>query len=137
MDNGNLLSNARGAIATGRLTDAEHHGMHERAAAARAAASEAIERYAILVTQSKRRINMTTQRLLAMDATRELIRESLERYVQLMKVIGTPPERMLRLVKDAVAEHVPHPEREKETHALLENAVTWSIEAYYRTPPAA
>lgn len=135
-----MLSDARGAqpaIATGRLAAAECHGVHERAAQARAAASEAIERYVILLEQSQRRANVTAHILLATEATREMFRESLERYAQLMKALGTPPERMLRLVKDAVTEHVPHPEREKETHALLENAVTWCIEAYYGAPPAA
>lgn len=111
--------------------------MHDRAAQARAAASEAIERYAGLLAQSQRRINVTTHRILAIEATRDMFRESLERYAFLMKALGTPPERMLRLIKETVAEHVPHPEREKETHALLENAVTWSIEAYYGAPPAA
>ena len=41
-----------------------------------------------------------------------------------------------RLVKETVAEQLPHPEREEDTLALLQNVVSWCIEAYYSSRAA-
>ena len=125
------------ASATGRPTDAERQALHERAAQARVAASEAIEHYVVLLAQSRNRLKMTEQQLVTVAATRAMVRDSVQRYAQLMKALATPPERMLFLVKETLRQQLPHPEYEDETKALVENVVTWCIEAYYVSSPAA
>ena len=66
-----------------------------------------------------------------------MVRDSVERYAQLMKALGTPPELMLSLVKETLRQQVPHPEYEQDTKALVEHVITWCIEAYYFSSPAA
>ena|SRR5690242_18783304 len=137
MENGYSPGDMTPPTATGRLTEAERRALRERTAQARAAASVALESYAMLLAQSRHCLTFSEERLVAIEATREMLRESVRRYALLMKALDTPPERMLRLVKEALAEQLPHPEREEETLALFRNAVTWCIEAYYDNPPAA
>lgn len=140
MENGNARSKAPDpppAITPGRLTELELHALHERAAQARAAASAAVAHYAALLGESRHRLAATGRTLVSIDATREMVRQSVQRYVVSMKALGTPPETTLRLVKETVAEHMPHPEREDATRALSASVVTWCIEAYYDSSPAA
>ena len=122
---------------TGRLTEAEREALRQRAAQAREAASAAIERYGLLAARSRERLNATEQRLVAMEATLETVRQSVQRYAQLMKALEIPPERVLSLMKETVREQLPHPEREVETAALAESVVTWCIQGYYFNTPAA
>lgn len=91
----------------------------------------------MLMEQSRERLTMSEKRLVAIEATRDMLRDSVQRYALLMKALDTPPERMLRLVKETLAEQLPHPEREEETLALFRNVISWCIEAYYENPPAA
>ena len=72
-----------------------------------------------------------------MAATLDMVRESVQRYAQLMKALEIPPERVVSLIKETVREQLPHPEREVDTAALAERVVTWCIEGYYFTSPAA
>ena len=119
------------------MTEAERQSLRERAAQARAAASEAIEHYVVLLAQSRDRLKMTEQQLVTVDPTRVMLRQSVQRYTQLLKALDTPPERMLSLVKETLRQHVEYPDGEDETKALVENVITWCIEAYYFGAPAA
>ena len=138
MESGNSPSNAPPSAA-GRLTDAERQAMRERSAQARAATSAAIERYAVLLARSRQRLAVSAEMCVAIDATRETLRESVQRYAQLLKALDTSPEHMLGLVKETLREQLPHPEAEEATKVLAENVVTWCIEGYYqnRDSPAA
>ena len=122
--------------ATGRLSEAERRALRERAAQARAAATEAIARYVALMAQSRQRLATVTRNSTAVSATLDMLRQSVQRYA-LLKANDTPPERMLRLVKEVLAEKLPHSEHEADTRALVEGVVTWCIEAYYADSPAA
>ena len=122
---------------TGRLSESERRALRERAAQARAAATEAITHYAILLEGTRTGCANSERTFKAVAATREMLRDSVQRYSVLLKSLDTPPERALRLVKEAVTERLHHPEREEETRSLLESVVVWCIEAYYGSPPAA
>lgn len=139
MESGNSLTGdmPNALPLSGRLTEAEREALRQRAAQARAAAAAAIERYVLLVAQSRQRLDTNTEMLVAIDATREMLRQSVQRYAQFMKALETPPERVLALVKETVRRQLSHPEQEEETKALAEHVVTWCIEAYYLGSPAA
>ena len=141
MESGNSPSsdgaNVPRTSGTGRLTEAEREALRQRAAQARAAAALAIERYVLLRAQAQQRLEVTAQRLVAIEATREMLQDSVQRYAQLMKALEIPPERVLSLVNETLQEQLPHPEQEEETRALAENVVTWCIEAYFLESSAA
>lgn len=125
------------ASSTGELAEAEYRALCERIEQARAAASQAIAQYATLLAHARHEIAQRDQALVAIDATREMIRQSVHRYATLMRALEISPERTLRLVKETVIEQLPHPQHEIETNALMRNVVTWCIEAYYGKSPAA
>ena len=111
--------------------------MRARAAQARAATAEAIAHYAALLTRSRARLAATERALVEAEAVREMVRQSVQRYTVLMKALDASPEHVLRLVKETVAEQLPHPEREDATLELSASVVTWCIEAYYDSSSAA
>ena len=140
MENGNAPSNApdlAASLATGRLTEQERQTLHERVAAAHAAAADAVARFAALLEQSRNQLATTAGTLVAIEETREVVRQSVERYVVSMKALGTPPETTLRLVKETVAGQMPLPERDDASRKLSASVVTWCIEAYYGGSSAA
>ena len=57
----------------------------------------------------------------------EGFRDSLCSYVGVLKSNGIPPERMLTVVKRLLSDARPQID-----HSLIEQAVKWCIEAYYR-----
>ncbi|HEY2377363.1 MAG TPA: hypothetical protein VGH98_15405 [Gemmatimonadaceae bacterium] len=133
----NTASGTPSRAAAGRLTETERQALRARTAQARAAASEAVSHYAVILATSRHRIDVLSRKRVEIVAIREMLQESVQRYASLLKTLDTPPERALRLVKETVVEHVPHPERAEETRALLETVVNWCIEAYYGSSPAA
>jgi len=120
-----------------RLIDQERQALYERAAAAHAAAAEAVACYAALFEQSRHGPAASEPPRVAIEATREMVRRSVQQYVVSMKALGTPPETTLRLVKETVAAQLTHPERDDATRALSNSVVTWCIQAYYENLPAA
>ena len=122
---------------TGNLTETELQALHERAAQARAVAAEALAHYWVLLEQTQQRVKMSEQRLLAFEAMREMLRQSLQRYAQVMKALDTPSERTLWLVRETLTEQLPDPEREESTKDLVESVLSWCVEAYQFDSPAA
>jgi hypothetical protein len=137
MDNGCSPGDPPSPAPTGRLSEDERHVMRARAAQARAATAEAIAHYTVLLTRTRSRLATTERTLVETEAIREMVRQSVERYAALMKALDTPPEHVLRVLKQTVAEELPHPEREEATLELTANVVTWCIEAYYSGSSAA
>ena len=118
-------------------TEVERQALSELAAQALATASDSIERFAAVLARSRHQLHAAEQRLAAIDATRETVRQSVQRYTRLMRALESPPERVLSLVKETLRQQVTHPEQAAETLELAEDVVTWCIEAYYDGLPAA
>ena len=74
------------------------------------------------------------------EADAQSIRSLLHRYVDELKHLGSPPERVLVQVKQIVHDAgstAPHWRVDsKHREAVIEQFVKWSIERYYWTPPA-
>jgi hypothetical protein len=111
--------------------------LRERAALAREAAGWATARYADLVIESAHHLSASKSILERTRAAREATQESISRYALALKALGTPPERTLRLVKEVVNESIPALRETADAHPLIEEAVHWCIESYYRSTPAA
>ena len=122
---------------TGALTQDERQALRERSEQARAAAAEAITNLTALFLRSRSQLDAMSRHREVIDATRAMLRESVERYAVLLRTLDTPPERVIRLVKETVAEQISHPELHDETGPIMENVVRWCIEAYYGSSPAA
>lgn len=64
-------------------------------------------------------------------ALRAQLRASVTAYVHRLRADAVPPERMVVLVKEAVLEATPPELDLAQGRALVEDAVRWSIDAYY------
>ena len=64
-------------------------------------------------------------------ALRTQLHASVTAYVRGLKADAIPPERMLALVKSTVLEATPPELDVAQGRALMEDAVRWSIDAYY------
>ena len=122
---------------TGNLTETELQTLHERAAQARAVAAEALAHYKVLLDQTQQRVKMSEQRLLAFEAMREMLRQSVQRYAQVMKALDTPSDRTLCFVRETLTEQLPDSERAEATKDLVESVLAWCVEAYQFDSPAA
>jgi hypothetical protein len=60
-------------------------------------------------------------------------RAAVDAFAARLRADGVPPERMLVLVKAAVRDSAPGVLDQAQLHALTEDVVRWSIEAYYAT----
>lgn len=63
---------------------------------------------------------------------REQLRVSIGAYVCRLRAEEVPPERMLISVKALVRDAMPHELDAGDAHDLMEDAVRWSIVAYYQ-----
>ena len=95
-------------------------------------------RYSQLLTKTERRLQRSQAIRDATRAAREEIRVAVDKYAVALKALGAPPERALRLIKEAVRDNVSHDEQEDaEAVPIMEAVARWCIESYYRNPPAA
>ena len=117
---------------TGALSTRDH--IRNTIARARAAIRASRERTALsrsVLTRSAELAVASERTMQASLGLREQLRATVVAYVRQLKADGLPPERVLVLVKAAVLEATP-PEFERgEARALMEEAVRWSVEAYY------
>ena len=111
--------------------------LRERAAQALAAASEAAAHYSVLLEVSAQQLAAIEGTRVEVDATREMLRQSVQRYAVLMKSLDTSPERTLSLVNETVQEELSPSERSPETLAVLAEVVSLCIDAYHDTSSAA
>lgn len=109
----------------------EREALRERSEQARAAAAEALAHLTALFLRSRSQFDALARNREGIDATRSMLRESVERYAVLLRTLQTPPERVIRLVKETVAEQIMHPQLHDETGPLMDEVVKWSIQAYY------
>ena len=113
------------------------HFLWERAAQAQAAASEAITHCAALQAESHRQLDAASRVLVLIDATREMLRQSVQRCALLMKALDVPPVGALRLVQDTVAKEVLPSVEAAAARRLVDDVTAWWLEAYYDISPAA
>jgi hypothetical protein len=103
--------------------------LRDRVDAARARFREAAERYVLL----RRAVDATRLEAQAICARtselRESLRDSVGAYVVVLRRTDVPPERAIVLVKSAVVESDPVPD--KYHRQVIEEAVRWAIDAYY------
>ena len=103
----------------------------ERARAAILASQALTGRSHSLLARSEALAGASARSVEESVALRAEIRASVVAYTRRLKLEGLPSERMLVLVKTAVREAVPPELDAVELRELLEDAVRWSVEAYY------
>lgn len=111
-----------------RSSDDSIH-LRDRVAAARAQTRTNAERY----VQLRRTADATreeAQELRAQAAVlQERLRESVMVYAAALRRTSVPPERAVVLVKSALIESDPYPD--KHNRQVVEDAVRWAVDAYY------
>jgi hypothetical protein len=103
--------------------------LHERAAAALAAARKAAERYVQLRRKAQATLGQTREILAETARLRDDLRDSVTRYVLMLRGAAVPPERAVILVKNAVFESDGYPD--SHHREVVEEAVRWAVDAYY------
>nr|ASV46937.1 hypothetical protein [uncultured bacterium] len=125
---------ARETPAPERIPLGSRDHIRETVARARAAARVARERTAHsreVLARADAVADASERAVEASLALRAQLRASVTAYVRHLRADGAPPERMLVLVKAAVSESAPPELDPVEAHALMEDVVRWSVEAYY------
>jgi hypothetical protein len=103
--------------------------LRDRVAAARAQARLAAEEY----VQLRRRAEASRTEALELCAQAarlsESLRESVAAYVSMLRQADVPPERAIVMVKGAMCESDPLPD--KHQRHVVEEVVRWAVDAYY------
>jgi hypothetical protein len=74
-------------------------------------------------------IGSSHELLVAAQALRDQLRDSVASYAHVLRAADTMPERVVVLVKSAVVESGPL--RDHDHRAVLEDVVRWAVDAYY------
>ena len=102
----------------------------QRLASAALRAKAATERYVQIRRECDRTVAEARELRAAAQDLRKGLRSVVTAYVSVLRTNGDPPDRVVRLVKDAVEEsNLALPLGEQR--ALREEVVRWAIEAYY------
>lgn len=102
----------------------------DRLTAAVLQAKAATERYVQIGRECARTVDEARELRAAAHEVRDELRSVVTAYVAVLRTNGDPPERVVRLVKDAVDESslmLPLDEHQ----ALREEVVRWAVDAYY------
>lgn len=112
-----------------RMSPVERQATGQRAIDASAAASKAAARCASLSLDAPRDTLVSDEAYAPLLVAREELEATVRGYARLLRVLGTPPERMLLLLKETVRERVPS--HGVEARAIMEDVVRWGVKAYY------
>ena len=107
----------------------DRRALPERASSARAAACEAAAQYIRIRRQCQSTVDASGELLAHATECQERLRESLTTYVAALRVGDVPPERAIVMVKATVLQSEPMPD--KHYRHVVEEAVTWAVDAYY------
>jgi hypothetical protein len=125
------------SITARTFSPAEVRELRERAAQARETARRAAAKYVELCAITTSHVSVSETAREAARVACDETREAVARYAIVLKVLGTSPERTLRLVKEAVREDIPTEIDHSQERPFMEQVVLWCIESYYRESPAA
>ena len=109
----------------------ELHASLARFAAAIATVNERPERGPPLRAQAESLLRAVARRRRENVSARTEAQAGVAAFVARLRADGTPPERMLVVVKAAVRDVTPGVLSQGQLHAMTEDVVRWSIEAYY------
>ena len=118
----------RPSLLTG-LSEGERGTLGGRADEARAATAAAAERCASLAAEVARLNSSSDDKGAALAAALQDLEATTSQFVRVLKLLGTPPERALTLLKEAVTERVPLHSR--EGRAIMDDVVRWAVRAFY------
>jgi hypothetical protein len=124
-----MPTDAESRVDARRLTGDEPTALRERAERARAEAVAAAQRCVCLAAEVARLKSASDGKHAALSAARHELEETTSRFARLLKLLDTPPERAVTLLKEAVTEHVPLHGR--EGRAIMEDVVRWGVRAFY------
>jgi hypothetical protein len=124
-----MPADAESRVDARRLTGDERTALRERAERARADAVGAAQRCVCLAAEVARLKSASDGRYAALSAARHELEETTSRFARLLKLLDTPPERAVTLLKEAVTEHVPL--HSPEGRAIMEDVVRWGVRAFY------
>ena len=104
--------------------------MTQRLAAASVAARAATERYVEIRRQCDSTVEESRELLDVSRELREQLRHIVTSYVSILRLEGTPPERVIVQVKTAV-EACELSLDAKRRRQVMEEVVRWAVDAYY------
>ena len=108
----------------------ERRALTQRLAAASLAARDATERYIEIRRGCDVTIGESRELVAASRDLREQLRHVVTSYVSLLRLDGTPPERVIVQVKTAV-ESSALPLEPSRRRQVMEEVVRWAVDAYY------
>ena len=124
-----MAGDAGSPVPADRLTADERDALRARTAQARESAVAAAERCASLAVEVARVRSASDGRHAAFSAARQDLEATTGEFARLLKLLDTPPERALSLLKDAVTERVPL--HTLEGRAIMDDVVRWGVSALY------
>jgi hypothetical protein len=116
------------ALRADRLSEGERDALREHAGRARTDAAAAAARYASLSAEVARLEGSEGKRG-ALSAARQDLEATTSDFARLLRLLDTPPERALTLLKEAVNERVA--QHSPEGRAVMEDVVRWGVRAFY------
>ena len=124
-----MAGNIGSPVQTARLSGDDRNALRERTERARADAAAAAARYASLAVEVARLTSASEGRHAALLAARDELEATTSQFTRLLKLLDTPPERALTMLKAAVTERVPL--HTPEGCAIMEDIVRWGVQAFY------
>jgi len=101
-----------------------------RLAAASVAARTATERYVEIRRKCESTVEESRELLDVSRELREQLRHVVTSYVSILRLDGTPPERVILQVKTAVESCNLSLDARRQRH-LMDEVVRWAVDAYY------
>jgi len=108
----------------------ERRALTQRLAAASVAAREATERYVEIRRDCDVTLGESRELLAASRDLREQLRHVVTSYVSMLRLDGTPPERVIVQVKTAMESCALQLDARRRRQ-VMEEVVRWAVDAYY------